>query len=89
MCRDGQKFYITTTTTIADRLPKEPEWVVRGGGQDENTYFVSVGRDVPPKGVQFSESVWDGGIFHCTKFLGRGSNIPVWKGVPACLERGC
>ena len=35
-----------------------------GGGV---TYYISVGRDVPPKGIQFSESVWDGGIYHCTK----------------------
>ena len=39
-----------------------------------------MGRDVPPKGVQFSESVWDGGIFHCTN-SGKGLKY-------TCLERG-
>ena len=33
-----------------------------------------------PKGVLFSESVWDGSIFHCTK-SGEGLKY-------ACLERG-
>ena len=43
-----------------------------------------MGRDVPPKGAPFSESVWDGGIFNLiVQILGSGSNIPVWKGVPA------
>ena len=27
-----------------------------------STDYVSEGRDAPPTGVQFSESVWDGGI---------------------------
>ena len=56
------------------------------GGREngENTYYVSVGRDLPPKGVQ------DGGIFHCTnsekglKFTClktlKGSLL-VWRGV--------
>ena len=39
---------------------------VRGGGGRCTYYIVSVGRDVPLKGVRFSESVWDGGILHCT-----------------------
>ena len=50
------------------------------GGGGGCTYFVSVGRDVPPKGARFSESVWDGGIFHCTN-SGKGLKY-------TCLERG-
>ena len=42
----------------------------QGGG----SYHVSVGRDVPPKGVQFSKSFWNGGIFHCTN-SGKGAEI--------------
>ena len=34
-----------------------------GGGGGGGCY---VGRDVPPKGVQFSESFLDGSILHCT-----------------------
>ena len=30
-----------------------------------------------------SESVWNGGVFHCNT---RGSNIHVWKEVHVCLE---
>ena len=30
-----------------------------------------MGRNVPPKGVQFSESVWDGGVFHYTNSVKR------------------
>ena len=45
----------------------------RGGGGA--TYYVSVGRDVPPKGVQFPESAWDRGIFHCA--IWEGSQIYV------------
>ena len=41
-----------------------------------------MGRDVPPEGVQFSESVWDGGIFH-SSILERGSDI-----MYICLETG-
>ena len=35
---------------------------VGGGG----AFYVSVGRDVPPKGARFSGSIRHGGIFHCT-----------------------
>ena len=48
----------------------------RGGGWGAGTYYVSVSMDVPPKGVQFSESVWDG-VYSILQILGRGSNIPV------------
>ena len=30
-------------------------------------------------------SVWDG-VYSIVQSLGRGTNIPVWKGVSACLE---
>ena len=40
------------------------------------TYYVSAGRDVPPTGIQFSESVWDGGI-QLYKF---------WEGVQVYLS---
>ena len=56
----------------------------RGGGHLQ----FKCGRDVPLKENQFSESVWYGDICHCTN-SGKGSSIPVWKGVPACLKRGC
>ena len=57
----------------------EAEVKERGEG-GVSSYFVSVSRDVPPKGIQLSESVWDGGIFHCTN---------TWKGLEyTCLERG-
>ena len=62
----------------------ETQVMSRGGGHLQ----FECGRDVPKKGNTFSESVWDGDIFHCTNF-GKGSNIPVCKGVPACLKRGC
>ena len=55
-----------------------------GGGV---TCYVSEGRDVPPKGANFSESVWNGGILHCTNSE-KGFKY-TWKGVPACLERVC
>ena len=51
-----------------------------GGTGERETYCVNVGRDVPPKGVHFSESVWDGGIFHCTN-SGKGFKY-------TCSERG-
>ena len=47
-----------------------------------------VGRDVQSKGVQFSESVWDRGIFHCTN-SGKGLKYTYLERVPACLERAC
>ena len=50
------------------------------------TFYVSVGKDVPPKGVQFSESVLDNGN-SIVQILGRGSNMPVWKG-PLPVWRG-
>ena len=48
-----------------------------GGG---GTYFVSVDKGVPPKGIQFSETVWDGSIFHCAN-SGKGLKY-------TCLEMG-
>ena len=45
------------------------------------SYCVSVGRDVPANGVQYSESVWDEGIFHCTSSEKRLKYT-------CCLERG-
>ena len=51
-----------------------------GGGEEGEINYVNVGRDEPPKGVQFSEFVWDGGISHCTNYE---------KGFKyTCLERG-
>ena len=50
-------------------------WCIAAG-----TYCLSVGRDVPPKGVQLSESVWDGGIFYYAN-SGKGPKY-------ICLERG-
>ena len=52
------------------------------------TDYVSVSWDVPSEGVQFSKSVSDGGIFHCTNSekglkytcYGKGSLL-VWKRV--------
>ena len=52
------------------------------------THYVSVGRDVPPKGVQLSETVSEGGIFHCTN-SGNGLKYTYLERVSACLERGC
>ena len=37
--------------------------------------------DVPTKGVLLSESVWNGGMFHCKKKSGKGFQY-------TCLERG-
>ena len=34
---------------------------VEGGG----THYLSMGRDVPTKGLLFSKSVWNGDVFHC------------------------
>ena len=48
------------------------------GREGAGTYSVSVGRDVPPKGVQFSKS--DGGIFYYAN-SGKGPKY-------TCLERG-
>ena len=31
------------------------------------THYISMGRDMLTKGVLFSESVWNGGVFHCKK----------------------
>ena len=61
-----------------------------GGGGGEGG---AIGRDVLTNGVLLSESVWSGrggggrGCF-VVKYLGKDSNITVWKGVHACLERG-
>ena len=52
----------------------------RGGGGGGGNHYVSVGRDVPLKGVQFSESVWDRRIFHNTD---SGKRLKY-----TCLERG-
>ena len=57
-----------------------------GGGRH---LLLSLGRDMPPKRVEFLWSVYDRGIFHNIQIQGRGSNVPVWKRVTACLERGC
>ena len=62
----------------------------RGGGQ----ILLSLGRDVPSKGFQFSESIWSGGIFRYTKLgkvpkynlSGKGPLL-VWKGVVSKLPR--
>ena len=38
--------------------------ILGGRGWGESTYYVKVGRDMPPKGAQFSESVWgEVGVF--------------------------
>ena len=39
-----------------------------GGGH----YYVNVGKDVAPKGVQFSESAWDRGIHVFHGLSGKG-----------------
>ena len=55
-----------------------------GGGGIGGTYYVSVGRDVPPKGVSFQRG---GPIFRVC--LGWGY-IQFWEGLKCtCLERGC
>ena len=78
--------HVLTYDTCHARKPGVGGYGGMGGG---GTYFVSMGKDVPSKGVQFSESVWDR-LYSIVQILGMGSNIPVWtvwKGVPACLER--
>ena len=40
------------------------------------------------KGSKF-QSESGTGVYSIVQILGRGSNIPVWIGVPACLEKGC
>ena len=42
-------------------------------------HYISMGRDVPTKGVLFSESVWNGDVLHCKK-PGKGFKY-------TCLER--
>ena len=59
----------------------------RGGG-GVGTHYVSVGRDVPSKGVHLSETVSDGGIIPLYKFW-EGAQIYLSGKVSACLERGC
>ena len=49
-------------------------------GSVRGTHYISMVRDVPTKGVLFSESVWNGGVFHCKK-SGKGFKY-------TCLERG-
>ena len=44
------------------------------------THYISMGRDVRTKGILFSESVWNGVVFHC-KTYGKGFKY-------TCLERG-
>ena len=61
---------------LTSKLSTVPGAGEGGGG----TYYVRVARDVPPKGVQFSESVWDGGIFYCPN-SGKGLKY-------TCLKRG-
>ena len=48
-------------------------------GWGQGTHFLSMGRDVPTKGVLFSESVWNGERGWCSivQSLGRDSDIPV------------
>ena len=55
-----------------------------GGG----THCISMGWDVPTKGVLFSVCLERGLCFIVKKNLGSYSNIPVWKGVLVLLERG-
>ena len=48
---------------------------------------------MPPKGTQFSESVWDE-VYSYKFWKGaqlseKGLKYTVLKGVPACLEWGC
>ena len=56
--------------------------------------YVSVGRDVLPKKVQFSESVWDG-VYSIIpkkalyKFWERAQIYLSGKGVPDYLEKSC
>ena len=52
------------------------------GGGGGGTDYVSEARDVPTKGSNF-QSLSGTGIYSIVQILGRGSNIPVWKGVPA------
>ena len=59
----------------------------RGGRGVGGTHYISMGRDLLKKrGLIFRVS----GTVVCfiVKNLGRDSNIPVWKGVHVCLERG-
>ena len=42
------------------------------GGGGGGHYYLNVGKDVPPKGVQFSESAWDGGIHVFHGLSGKG-----------------
>ena len=51
------------------------------------TYYASVGRDLPPKEVQFSEPVWDGSIFHCTN-SGKGLKYTCLEGGPFWSGKG-
>ena len=41
------------------------------GGERRWMHYVSVGRDVPPKGVQLLESDWEG-VYSIVQILGRG-----------------
>ena len=50
-----------------------------GGGGRESLHYINMSKDVPTKGVLFAESVWNGMCF-IVKYLGRDSNITVWKG---------
>ena len=51
------------------------------------THYINMGRDAPTKGF-FFQSRSGIGVCFIVNNLGRDSNIPVWKGVHVCLERG-
>ena len=38
-----------------------------GGGGGTGTHYICMGGDVLTKGVSFSESFWNGGVFRCKK----------------------
>ena len=58
-------------------------WGWGGGG----VHYISMGRDVRTKGILFSESAWNGVVFHCKKiwvgieiYLPGKGFMTVWKG---------
>ena len=53
-----------------------------------DTYCVSVVGTCHQKGSNF-QRLSGTGVYFIVQILERGSNIPVLKGVPACLEKGC
>ena len=62
--------------------------IPEGLGGGERHLLLSLGRDMPPKKVKCLGSSMTG-VYSIIQIQGRGSNIPVWKRVAACLERGC